>query len=256
MASTELKVPSDPKHCFFFDLPVEIRIKIYKYCLVFDEVVEIKQIEHTRTAREHHATCTLEVPLKSSRMLTSGRASFRKKFTRRFYDEKVPRHTICCEPEESFMLDSPVEIHYFQGPETVLSLTETCKLLFEEALPIFFAYNTLHLEFRILADYLRNKETGNRGRFIRGLEKIDIWISTHTECTIEFLHSCHDLQSLTLNFLVTEPDESEKKFGLEKLIVAIFTSLAFVRGLKHLSLRVSRCWFASMKAPARRFGSV
>jgi len=117
-----------------------------------------------------------------------------------------------------------------------LSLTETCKLIFEEALPIFFAYNTLHLEFRIILDYLRNRETGNRLRFTRGLES-DIWIAVHTKYTIEFLHRCHNLQSLTLNFhAYITTLEPEKQFG-RKLMVAIFSSLASVRGLKHLSLR-------------------
>jgi len=133
------------------------------------------------------------------------------------------------------MLDSPDKIHYFQGPETVLSLTETCRLIFEEALPIFFAYNTLRLGFGEMMAYLRNRETGNRLRFMRSLET-DIAIDTSTEHTIEFLHRCHNLQSLTLNFRAYRTLETEKQF-VKKLIVAIFSSLAFVRGLKNLSLR-------------------
>jgi len=135
---------------------------------------------------------------------------------------------------ESSTLDLHDETHYFQGPETVLSLTETCRLILEEALPIFFAYNTLRLDLGIILDYLFDKKTGNRLRFIRGLE-IEIWIDTPTERTIEFLHRCHDLQNLTLNFYVHRAAEMEKPY-VEKLMVAIFSSLAFVRGLKNLTL--------------------
>jgi len=136
---------------------------------------------------------------------------------------------------ESSALDLHDETHYFQGAETVLSLTETCRLILEEALPIFFAYNTLRLRPGMMDDYLFDKRTGNRLRFIRGLE-IDIWIAIFTEYTIEFLHRCDNLQSLTLNFQAYRPLDTEKPF-VEKFIVAVFSSLAFVRGLKNLTLR-------------------
>jgi len=241
-----IAAPADAsKLCHFLRLPAEIRVMIYHYCLDLGKrVVILPPSEMISTFKNHIKNCKLSHRRLPNRATRDGTLATCGPFA------GAKHHTYLSCPHHGR--------NRLKAPQSALALLEVCKIIFVEAMPIFYSINKLVIfgESSITSTKHATellKQFPDRSAHIRDLRiNLDMRPRSHNLayllCTV-----CPNLQTLRLEIphhmsVRSRAQEREIYYKEVDLLCACFGK---VRGLRDLQLHVIGWYYKPIQMSER-----